>query len=214
MKKRLIELLNDDSLVFSSGVLPETAANQLMRYLTEWKRWNAKINLTANTDERSVVNKHIHESLQYTRAISSLGNLADIGSGAGFPGIPVKVLLPDLDIVLIESQRKRVSFLKTVIRSMGLEKIKCVHGGVEDFPDFLGSYDFVVLRHVLQPSRSLSLGAGLLNARGRLILQAGLDVSLRLDFINSLCLSLTKEIFVERSSGSPSKLIVFERNSG
>ena len=214
MKKRLIELLNDDSLVFGSGVLPETAANQLMRYLTEWKRWNAKINLTANTDERSVVNKHIHESLQYTRAISSLGNLADIGSGAGFPGIPVKVLLPDLDIVLIESQRKRVSFLKTVIRSMGLGKIKCVHGVVEDFPDFLGSYDFVVLRHVLQPSLSLSLGAGLLNARGRLILQAGLDVSLHLDFINSLCLSLTKEIFVERSSGSPSKLMVFERNSG
>ena len=214
MKKRLIELLNDDSLVFGSGVLPETAANQLMRYLTEWKRWNAKINLTANTDERSVVNKHIHESLQYTRAISSLGNLADIGSGAGFPGIPVKVLLPDLDIVLIESQRKRVSFLKTVIRSMGLEKIKCVHGVVEDFPDFLGSYDFVVLRHVLQPGLSLSLGAGLLNARGRLIIQAGLDVSLHLDFINSLCLSLTKEIFVERFSGSPSKLMVFERNSG
>ena len=214
MKNRLIELLNDDSLVFGAGVLPETAANQLMRYLTEWKRWNAKINLTANTDERSVVNKHIHESLQYTRAISSLGNLADIGSGAGFPGIPVKVLLPDLDIVLIESQRKRVSFLKTVIRSMGLEKIKCVHGVVEDFPDFLGSYDFVVLRHVIQPSLSLSLGAGLLNARGRLILQAGLDVSLHLDFINSLCLSLTKEIFVERSSGSPSKLMVFERNSG
>ena len=214
MKKQLIELLNDDSLVLGSGVLPETAASQLMRYLTEWKRWNAKINLTADTDERSVVNKHIHESPQYTRAISSLGNLADIGSGAGFPGIPVKVLLPDLDIVLIESQRKRVSFLKTVIRSMGLEKIKCVHGVVEDFPDFLGSYDFVVLRHVLQPSLSLSLGAGLLNARGRLILQAGLDVSLHLDFINSLCLSLTKEIFVERSSGSPSKLMVFERNSG
>ena len=214
MKKQLIELLNDDSLVLGSGVLPETAASQLMRYLTEWKRWNAKINLTADTDERSVVNKHIHESLQYTRAISSLGNLADIGSGAGFPGIPVKVLLPDLDIVLIESQRKRVSFLKTVIRSMGLEKIKCVHGVVEDFPDFLGSYDFVVLRHVLQPSLSLSLGAGLLNARGRLILQTGLDVSLHLDFTNSLCLSLTKEIFVERSSGSPSKLMVFERNSG
>ena len=214
MKKRLIELLNDDSLVFGSGVLPETAANQLMRYLTEWKRWNAKINLTANTDERSVVNKHIRESLQYTRAISSLGNLADIGSGAGFPGIPVKVLLPDLDIVLIESQRKRVSFLKTVIRSMGLEKIKCVHGVVEDFPDFLGSYDFVVLRHVLQPSLSLPLGAGLLNTRGRLILQTGLNVSFHTDFTNSVCLSLVDEIFVERFSSEPSKLMVFERNSG
>jgi len=199
--------------VLGSGVLPETAAAQLMRYLTEWKRWNAKINLTADTDEQSVVDKHIYESLQYARAISPLGNLADIGSGAGFPGIPVKVLFPQLNIVLIESQRKRVNFLKTVIRSMGLEKIKCVHGRVEDFADFLRVYDFVVLRHVLQPNFSLLLGAGLLKARGRLILQTELNVSFHSDFTNSICLSLVKEVLIKRSSNSPSKLMVFERNS-
>ena len=213
MKNRLIELLQDDSLVRGSSGLPEAAVAQLICYLAEWKRWNAKINLTADTDEQSIVNKHIHESLQYARAILPFGNLVDIGSGAGFPGIPLKVLFPELNIVLIESQRKRANFLKTVIRSMGLEKIKCVHGRVEDFPDLIGSYDFVVLRHVLEPSLSLPLGANLLNARGRLILQASLDVSFHTGFMNSICLSLVNEISVKRSKNSPSKLMVFERNS-
>ena len=209
MKQRLIELLKDDSLELGLSFLPEIAAAQLMCYLTEWKRWNAKINLTADDAEITVVDKHIHESLQYTRAISPLGKVADIGSGAGFPGIPVKVVFPGLDVVLIESQRKRVNFLKTVIRSMGLEKIKCVHGRVEDFPELLGSYDFV-----LQPSLSLELGAGLLNAKGRLILQTSLNVFLQMDFINSMCLALVNEITVKRSNNSTSKLMVFERNPG
>ena len=213
MKDRLIELLQDDSLTLGLDVLPETAAAQLMLYLTEWKKWNAKINLTADTDELSVINIHIHESLQYARAISPIGSLADLGSGAGFPGIPVKVVFPTLDMVLVESQRKRVNYLKTVIRSMGLEKIKCVHGRVEDFSDFLRSYDFVILRHVLQPNFSLQLGAGLLNTKGRLILQTGPDVSFQADFTNSICLSLVNEIFVKRSNNSASKLMVFERNS-
>ena len=95
---------------------------------------------------------------------------------------------------------------------MGLEKINCVHGRVEDFSDFLNFYDFVVLRHVLQPTRSLSLGAGLAKTKGRLILQTGLDLEFHKDFTNSLNLSLVNEIFVQRSSGSPSKLMVFERN--
>jgi len=212
MKNRLIQLLQDDSLKVGSSVMPEVGADQLLRYLSEWKKWNAKINLTAETDERSIIDKHIFESLQYVRAISPHGNLVDIGSGAGFPGIPVKVFFPKLDIVLIESQRKRFNFLKTVIRFMGLEKINCAHGRVEDFSDFLNSYDFVVLRHVLQPTRSLSMGAGLIKTKGRLVLQTGLDTIFHTDFTNSLSLSLVNEVFVQRSSGSPSKLMVFERN--
>ena len=213
MKNRLIELLKDDSLTLGSGVLPEMAANQLINYLAEWKRWNAKINLTAETDEILVVNKHIRESLQYSRTVGPLGNLADIGSGAGFPGIPIKVISPSLNVVLIESQRKRVNFLKTVIRSMGLKKIQCIHGRVEDFSHLLGSYEFVVLRHVLEPKRSLSLGAGLLNKKGRLILQTGLDATFYAGFTNSINLSLVDEVLVKRSSRLLSKLMVFERNS-
>ena len=112
MKNRLIELLSEGSIDLDSDTSPESAAEHLILYLTEWKRWNAKINLTAERDELSVINKHIYESLQYARVISPTGSLVDIGSGAGFPGIPVKIIRPKLEIVLVESQRKGQIFLK------------------------------------------------------------------------------------------------------
>ena len=215
MKNRLIELLKKDDLIdLSSGVLPELAVEHLILYLAEWKRWNAKINLTAENNELSIVNKHIYESLQYVRAISPFGLLVDVGSGAGFPGIPVKVIFPKLDVVLVESQRKRANFLKTAIRSIGLAKIRCVHGRVEDFPEFLGKYDFVTLRHVLEPRLSLRLGAGLLNVGGSLILQTSLDNTFHSGFLSSICLSLADEIFIKRPSSSHSKIVVFKRSSG
>ena len=213
MKNRLIELLKDELSDLSSDVLPEIAAEHLIFYLTEWKRWNAKINLTAEDDELSIVNKHIYESLQYARAISPCGILADVGSGAGFPGIPVKVIFPTLDVVLIESQRKRANFLKTAIRSIGLATIQCVHGRAEDFPEFLGKYDFVTLRHVLEPRLSLQLGAGFLNSGGSLVLQTSLEKTFRSSFLDSIHLSLTDEIFIKRSRSSYSKIMVFKRSS-
>ncbi|MDP6808969.1 MAG: class I SAM-dependent methyltransferase, partial [Desulfobacterales bacterium] len=94
MKKRLINLLSDEKLPLESGVDPEVAAEQLLIYLAEWRRWNAKINLTAETDEHSVIDRHIRDSLQYARAVSPGTRVVDIGSGAGFPGIPLKVVLP------------------------------------------------------------------------------------------------------------------------
>ena len=213
MKNHLIELLNDSSIDLDSSILPESAAEHLILYLKEWKRWNAKINLTAECDELSVANKHIYESLQYARAISPTGSLADLGSGAGFPGIPVKIILPKLKVVLIESQRKRANFLKTAIHSIGLSEIQCVHGRAEDFPAFVGKYDFVTLRHVLEPHLSLQLGATLLHPGGSLILQTSCKNSFQFDFLDSLWLSPVDEIFFKRSGSSHSKIMVFKRNS-
>ncbi|MDP6657330.1 MAG: 16S rRNA (guanine(527)-N(7))-methyltransferase RsmG [Nitrospinaceae bacterium] len=212
MKNRLIELLSDDSLSLGSDVIPASAAGQLMIYLAEWKRWNAKISLTAETDELSVIDKHIYDSLQYSHAVSPTGTLADIGSGAGFPAIPVKVIFPELEMTLIESQRKRANFLKATLRYMKLGNISCIHGRVEDFPDLLGAYDFVTLRHVQELNLSLQLGAGLLNNGGKLILQTGLEATFQPDSLpDAISLSLVNEIPVSRSSGSASKLMVFER---
>ena len=213
MKNRLIELLSEGSIDLDSDTSPESAAAHLILYLTEWKRWNAKINLTAEGDELSVINKHIYESLQYTRVISSTGSLLDIGSGAGFPGIPVKIIRPKLEIVLVESQRKRANFLKAAIRSIELSTIQCVHGRVTDFPELIGKYDFVTLRHVLEPHLSLQLGAGLLSLGGSLILQACCDRSFQFDFLDSLRLLLVNEIFFEGPGSLHSKIMVFKRNS-
>jgi len=213
MKNRLIELLSDGSIDLDSDTSPESAAEHLILYLMEWKRWNAKINLTAEGDALSVINKHIYESLQYARVISSTGSLLDIGSGAGFPGIPVKIIRPKLEIILVESQRKRANFLKAAIRSIKLSKIQCVHGRVTDFPELIGKYDFVTLRHVLEPHLSLQLGAGLLTLGGSLILQTSCDRSFQFDFLDSLWLSLVNEIFFEGSGSLHSKIMVFKRNS-
>jgi len=139
--------------------------------------------------------------------------LVDIGSGAGFPGIPVKIIRPKLEIVLLESQRKRANFLKAAIRSIKLSKIQCVHGRVADFPELIGKYDFVTLRHVRQPHLSLQLGADLLSPGGSLILQTSFDLSFQLDFMDSLQLSPVNEVFFERSGSSHSKIMLFKRNS-
>ena len=213
MKSHLIALLNDGLSGLDSSVLPESVIEHLILYLTEWKRWNKKINLTAESEAGFVINKHIYESLQYTLAISPTGSLADIGSGAGFPGIPIKIILPKLEITLIESQRKRANFLKTAIHSIGLSGIQCIHGRVEDLPEFEEKYDFVTLRHVLEPHLSLKLGAGLLNRSGRLALQTNCNNSFPLGFLDSLGLSLFDEIIFKRSSSAHSKIMVLKRNS-
>ena len=210
MKNRLIKLLEDDFTDINLDSLPKIA-DQLVLFLNEWKRWSLKINLTAETDELSVINKHIYESLQYTRAILPYGSLVDIGSGSGFPAIPIKVMFPKLDVILIESQRKRANFLKAAIRSMELSAIQCVHGRIEDFPEFLGKYDFVTLRHVLEPNLSLELGSGLLNEDGSLLLQTSFDKTFQVDFLATLCLHLVQEIFIKKLSSSHSKIMVFKR---
>ena len=213
MKNRLIELLSDGLIDLDSDISPVSAAEHLILYLIEWKRWNAKINLTAERDELSIINKHIYESLQYARVISPTGSLVDIGSGAGFPGIPVKIIRPKLEIVLVESQRKRANFLKTAIRSIELSAIQCLHGRVIDFPELTGKYDFVTLRHVLEPHLSLQLGADLLGSGGSLILQTSFDHSFQLDFLDSLRLSFVSEIFFEQSGSAHSKIMFFKRGS-
>ena len=212
MKNRLIDLLSDGLIELDSGFSIELAADHLILYLREWKRWNTKISLTAERDELSVINKHIYESFQYARVIPPSGLLVDIGSGAGFPAIPVKIIRPKVEVDLIESQRKRANFLKTTIRSIKLSNIKCFHGRVADFPEFVGKYDFVTLRHVVEPKLSLHLGVRLLSDGGSLVLQTSRDYFFQPDFLDALLLSLTDEIFFEGPDSSHSKLMVLKRS--
>ncbi len=107
---------------------------QLQTYLDLLLRWNARINLTAIRDPEQIVTRHFGESLFAARVLRSAGALAperplaDIGSGAGFPGIPIKLFAPELHVTLIESQNKKATFLREVIRTLGLSHI-VVHCG-------------------------------------------------------------------------------------
>ncbi|MBT3516312.1 MAG: hypothetical protein HN465_01905, partial [Nitrospina sp.] len=130
----------------------------------------------------------------------------------GFPAIPVKILRPKVEVDLIESQRKRANFLKTTIRSIKLSNIQCFHGRVADFPEFVGKYDFVTLRHVVEPKLSLHLGVRLLRDGGSLVLQTSRDYFFQPDFLDALLLSLTDEIIFEGSDNSHSKVMVLKRS--
>lgn len=117
------------------------------------KEWNAKIDITAITEDREIDNKHFIDSLSIFRQIKtpSQARVMDMGSGGGFPGIPMKIYEPGLEMTLIDSLKKRVDFLREVVDRLGLEGIRCIHARAEDLlrdPKERESYDLVVSRAV------------------------------------------------------------------
>ena len=114
--------------------------------------WNSFMNLTAITDLNDVIIKHFVDSIIVSKFVDFSGkSIIDIGTGAGFPGIPLKILFPDSNIVLIDSLNKRINFLNTVIDKLSLKNISCFHGRAEDYahnPKFREKFDFSVSRAV------------------------------------------------------------------
>lgn len=113
---------------------------------------NKVMNLTRITDREDFYVKHVLDSLLLSQIINlSDQKIIDIGTGAGFPGIPIKIFFPDAEIILLDSLKKRISFLDEVIEKTGLEKIYTVHGRAEDYgknPEFRESFDISVSRAV------------------------------------------------------------------
>lgn len=133
--------------------LDEQQAEQFMDYYSILAEWNQVMNLTAITDYNEVVDKHFVDSLSLARVcdLSVKIRVLDLGTGAGFPGIPLKIVYPGLDIVLIDSLNKRIKFLDTVIGALGLKNITAVHGRAEDYgrnSNYRENFDLCVSRAV------------------------------------------------------------------
>jgi 16S rRNA (guanine527-N7)-methyltransferase len=113
-------------------------------------RWNERTNLTSIRDPVAILRRHFAESAYLTQVVKlSPGTLVDIGSGAGFPGIPVKILSPETRVILVEAVQKKAAFLKEVARAVGLAGLDVFAGRFEDFQ---GSADWVTMRAVkLEP---------------------------------------------------------------
>lgn len=121
----------------------------LVTYARELIHWNKRINLTSVTVPMEVAVKHFADSLSPARLIPPDSTLLDIGSGGGFPGIPLKVAIPSLAVTLIDASRKKVSFLKHVIRMLKLQGIEARHIRAENLandPEFTLHYDVIVSR--------------------------------------------------------------------
>ncbi len=134
-------------------VLSEHQAEQFFSYYEMLIEKNKVMNLTAITDFDEVIKKHFVDSLSLVKAydLTSPVSLVDIGTGAGFPGIPLKIVFPDLEITLLDSLNKRVDFLQSVIASLDLKGIDAFHGRAEDFArqeKFRERFDLCVSRAV------------------------------------------------------------------
>ena len=114
--------------------IDETCLERLMTYSELLKAWNQKINLTAITDDDGIAVKHFLDSVLLLKYIDIKSGvpLADIGTGGGFPGLPLKILRSDISLTLIDSQNKRINFLNAVKDELSLRGVNCVHGRAEE----------------------------------------------------------------------------------
>lgn len=137
----------------SNIALNEKQVEQFYRYYELLIEWNKKINLTAITECKEVAEKHFIDSLSIDRIINmpNIKKVIDVGTGAGFPGIPLKIAYPHLKITLLDSLNKRIKFLYKVISELGLEDIEAIHGRAEDTArkeEYREKYDICVSRAV------------------------------------------------------------------
>ena len=182
---------------------------KIQLYLDLLVKWNYKINLTAEKDPHSILNRHVFDSLQYSRALQPNSRVMDIGSGAGFPGIPLKILFPELNLVLVESQRKRCSFMETAIREIGLEHAVVINARAEDLSrEKEGQFDAVLFRAVSGLKPCLIMGDRFLAPGGRLVVKKPPDeILIQQDSL----LSLKDNIAIISYQGVVSSLLVYEK---
>jgi len=157
------------------GLSPAPAlAEAIRQYMELLLRWNQKISLTSITEPREILRRHFAESMFAARAIPIMrGRLVDIGSGAGFPGLALKLVAPALEVTLIEPNMKKSVFLAEVARTLGLAGVRIISKRIEELRDLEGSADFVTCRAVRPDKRLLAWTWKALAADGKFVLWVG-----------------------------------------
>ena len=139
--------------------------NKLEKFYHLMIEWNKKINLTRITEEKEVYLKHFYDSLTLNKVVDlkKIKTLCDVGTGAGFPGIVLKIIFPDIKITLIDSLQKRVNYLNTIIKELELNNIEAIHTRGEDFK---GKYDVVTSRAVANIEKLMDYTMHLVSKEG------------------------------------------------
>ena len=160
-------------------VFNEKQIEQFYKYMKLLIEWNEKINLTAITDENEIILKHFIDSLTIAKYIPNNVSFADVGTGAGFPGIPIKIYREDVNVILVDSLNKRINFLNEVISELSLENIESIHSRVEEFgknKKYREKFDIVTARAVANLSVLSEYLIPLVDIDGKCICMKGSEV--------------------------------------
>ncbi len=161
---------------FNINLFP-SQIEQIQLYLEELIRWNKKINLISAKNLRELLIRHILDSLVPSSYLEDSCSLLDAGTGAGLPGIPLKILRPDLFVVLVESRRKKVAFNQHILNKLSLSKTEAIWSRIEDaafiqrFKE--NQFDGIISRAAMAEEIILKAGTTLLKERGKIILMKG-----------------------------------------
>lgn len=169
-------------------LLDETMSNQFEKYYELLIDWNQRMNLTTITDKDEVIQKHFIDSVllltKYDKTKFENKNIIDVGTGAGFPGIPLAIMLPQTNFVLIDSLDKRITFLKTVLKELGLSNVTLYHGRAEDFgkdTSFREQFDYCVSRAVAPLPILLEYCSPFIKVDGSLLLYKSIKTDQEVD---------------------------------
>lgn len=157
----------------------EIQIEKFLRYKDLLIEKNKYVNLTAITEEREVVLKHFIDSLTINKYLDRNVKMIDVGTGAGFPGIPIKILREDVEVTLLDSLNKRVNFLNEVIDDLKLQKIEAIHGRAEDIAhkvEYREKFDVVTARAVANLATLSELCLPFVKQNGKFICMKGSSV--------------------------------------
>ena len=180
-KEKFIEELDKINII-----LTEEQIEKLDKFYKLLIEWNKKINLTRIENEKEVYLKHFYDSLTIVKVVdlNKINTLCDVGTGAGFPGIVLKIVFPNLKITLIDSLQKRVNYLNTIIKELNLNNIEAVHARGEEYK---GKFDLVTSRAVANIEK-------LVKYTMHLVSPSGIFVAMKGDIDNELTEDIKRKL--------------------
>ena len=157
----------------SGLVLPAAALARFETYLETLLLWRRRLSLTGASTALAIVREHVADAFFVAPLIRPGFRVADLGSGAGFPGVPLAIVCPEATVVLVEARRKKANFLREVVRQTNLDNVEVAEERAESLTDHVGSYDLIVSRAVWPLEEFLRVGEPLLRRGGLLTAMKG-----------------------------------------
>lgn len=159
--------------------IDDVSAKKFVIYMELLREWNERMNLTAITDEEGILVKHFFDSCSISDFVGNNSKIIDVGTGAGFPGLPLKIVNDSLNLTLVDSLNKRINFLNEVKNRLGLKDVETVHGRAEDVGidnKYREKYDFAVSRAVAELRILVEYLLPLVKVGGKVIVMKGPNV--------------------------------------